>query len=254
VRSVLALVRREVQAYFVSPIAYAFMTVFLVLVGGGFLQGLFTYALIPPADAQARGIDIQRYMIAGPRGLVLWCHAAMLFSLPGLAMRLFSEEKKTGTAELLFTSPLTTAQLVVGKYLGTLSVFFIMLVLTFPLIGILEWKASPELGATAAAYLGLFLLGGVMIAVGLFASCLTENQFVALILTYAMLTPFYLLDLAIRSAGAFLAGVMADLSVSRAIPSFGRGVIDSHYVVLEVCVSFLFLFLGARVLESARWR
>lgn len=253
-RSIAALVRREVQAYFVSPIAYAFMTVFLVLVAAGFLQGLGTYVIIPPSFAREVGIDMQRYLIAGPRGLVTMCHIAMLLSLPGLAMRLFSEERKGGTAELLFTSPLTTAQLVLGKYLGAIAVYGIMLVLTFPIIGVLFWKGTPEVSAIGAAYLGMYLYGSVLIAIGLFASCLTENQFVALVVTYALITPFFLIDLAVRNAGAMLSAFLSDIAVTRGLPVFAKGVIDTHYIVLDAAVAFTFLFLSARVLDSTRWR
>jgi ABC-2 type transport system permease protein len=169
-------------------------------------------------------------------------------------MRLLSEERKNGTAELLFTSPLTTAQLVLGKYLGTLTVFLLLLVLTTPLVGILGWKAQPEWAAVAVAYLGLFVYGSVVLAIGLLASSLTENQFVALVLTYLMLLPMYILERLVGFLGSPLDEILAAVALPFGLSSAALGSMDSHFLVLGAGLVFLFLFLSGQVLDSTRWR
>lgn len=255
--AVWALARREMQAYFVSPIAYAFMAVFLAIVGVGFYGVTRAYVAIPAAVMEQNGWTIRTFLIGGTGrggGLVTWAHIAMLVSVPGLAMRLLSEERKSGTAELLFTSPLTTWQLVLGKYLGALSVFAMILVLTLPMPAFLGWKAQPEWGALAAAYLGLLLHGAFLLAIGLFTSSLTENQFVGLVLTYAVIVPFYLAEMAVGLLGSPLDEIVAAAAATGGLNRTARGLIDSHDVGLWVLLTFAFLFLSGRVLDSGRWR
>lgn len=252
--SVWSILRREVQAYFVSPIAYAFLVIFLTIVGIGFLVALQVYVQIPVAFLEQRGLSVRTFLIAGPQGLVTWLHVAMFFCLPGLSMRLLSEERRSGTAELLFTSPLTTSQIVLGKYLGTVAVFGLLLVLTAPLLGILAWKAEPEWVALGVAYLALFVYGSVVLAMGLLASSLTENQFIALILTYMMIVPFYIMERLVGFLGSPLDEIFLALAVSFGLTSAALGSLDSHFLVLGVGLVFLFLFLSGQVLDSTRWR
>ncbi len=251
-KPVLSIVRRELQASFSSPIAYAFMAVFLIVAGAGFYYGLRTYVAIPGALAAQRGYTLRTFLVAGR--LARWLQLAMLLSLPGLSMRLLSEERKSGTIELLFTSPITTAQIVLGKYLGTLVVYGLILVLTFPYPAILFWKGSPELGALLVAYLGMFLYGAVILAIGLFASSLTENQFVALVVAYALLLPFLLLELLVGFTGPVLDAILAGLSMGIGLRRMGLGLVETHSVILFGALVFTFLFLCTRVLDSGRWR
>lgn len=253
-RVVWSILKREVQAYFVSPIAYAFLVIFLAMVGVGFLVTFQTYLRFPVALLEQRGLNIRTVIIAGPQGLVMWAHVAMIFCLPGLSMRLLSEERKGGTAELLFTSPLTTAQLVLGKYLGTLSVFVLLLLLTTPLVGILGWKAQPEWAAIGVAYAGMFVYGAVLLAVGLLASSLTENQFVALVLTYLMILPLYILERLVGFLGSPLDEILLAVALPFGLTTAARGLIDSHFLLLGAAFVFLFLFLSGQVLDSTRWR
>lgn len=253
-RAVWSIMRREILAYFVSPIAYAFLVIFLLIVGTSFLVALNTYIRIPTTFMENLNLNLQKFFFGGARGLGLWAQAAMLISLPGLSMRLLSEERKSGTSELLFTSPLTTVQIVLGKYFGTLVVLLLLLVLTTPTLAILGWKASPDWPAVAVAYLGLFLFGAVVLAVGLFASALTENQFIALLLTYLMVIPLYIVEPLIGFLGSPLDQIFLALSVTFGLRMACFGSLDSHYLVLcGVSIASL-LFLSGRVLDSARWR
>lgn len=252
--AVWAVMRREIQAYFVSPTAYAFMAMFLAITSAGFATGVFRHAMTPAAVLENMGVTIRTALVAGPYGLITWGTFAVLLSLPGLSMRLLSEERKSGTAELLFTSPITTPQIVVGKYLGTMAIFGLILVLTLPLPGFLFWKAQPEGAALACAYLGLLLYGGVIVAIGLFASSLTESQFIALVLTYAIAIPLILVELIVPIARAPWDSILAGVSIGFALKRASLGALDSAYVALEVVLVAAFLFLAVRVIDSSRWR
>ena len=249
-----AVMRRELQAYFVSPIAYAFIAMFLLVVSMGFSAGVTRYALTPAMVIENLGWTLRTRVIWGPWGLMTWGTMAALASLPGLSMRLLSEERKGGTAELLFTSPITTPQIVIGKYLGSLALYGLILVLTLPLPGFLVWKAQPELAALACAYFGLLLYGAVILAIGLFASALTENQFIALVLTYAMFLPLITIEFVVRYMRPPLDGIVAALSLGYAMKAAALGTLDSAYLVLHAILIGSFLFLSVRVIDSSRWR
>lgn len=251
---VLTITRREVLAYFVSPVAYAFMTVFLLVSAVAFYVGLQAYLMLPPVIIDQGNLTLRTFLISGPFGLVTSANLGMIVSLPGLSMRLFTEERKTGTAELLFTSPLTTTQLVLGKYFGGLAVFGMILLLTLPLVGFLGYMGQPEWAAVACAYLGIFLYGALLLAIGLFASTITENQFVALIVTYALYIPFLVFDRVAPMLGGAIAEATGSVSVGSALSKAALGALDTHYVLLFVILASVFLFLSVRVLDSSRWR
>jgi ABC-2 type transport system permease protein len=251
VRGLLALVRREVGAAFASPVAYTIMFGFLVIVALGFLYRVTAFSALPPMAVERTGASIRTYVFGG---WSLWVNIAVLLSLPALSMRLFTEERKAGTIELLLTSPITTAHLVLGKYLGTVVIYALMLLLTAPLVGTLAVRAPLEWGAIGAAYLAFLLYGAVLLAVGAFASSLTENQIVAVVLTYAFFLPFYLVELAVGAWGPPLDDVLAGVALGVGLRDYARGLADSHFLVLSAALSFAFLFLTMRVLDSNRWR
>lgn len=253
-KAVVSLMRRELQAYFVSPIAYAFMATFLLIVALGFYVGVTEYVMTPAMIIEKYGMSIRTQLVAGKHGLMTWANLAALVSLPGLSMRLLSEERKNGTAELLFTSPISTAQIVFGKFAGSLSLYALILVLTLPLPGFLVLRGQPEIAALAVAYLGLFLYGAVLLAAGVFASSLTENQFIALVLTYALVLPVILVEFLVPLARPPFDQVFGALSLGYALKAAGLGTIDSAYLVLHAAIVGAFLFLATRALDSPRWR
>jgi ABC-2 type transport system permease protein len=246
--------RRELQAYFVSPVAYAFIAMFLFVIGVGFAFGVTRYALTPAATIEKFGMTLRTQLVAGSWGLITWGNFAALFSLPGLSMRLLSEERRSGTAELLFTSPITTAQIVLGKFAGAIAMYALILVLTLPLPAFLAWQAEPELAALASAYAGLFLYGAVMLAAGVFASSLTENQFIALVLTYALFVPLILLEFAVPLVRPPFDHLVSALAVGYALKVSALGALDTGYLVLHASLVAGFLFLAVRVIDSPRWR
>ncbi len=250
--AVVSIWRRELHAYFVSPIAYVVIVIFLGIAGFGFLRAIQQYAGVPEVLMEQLGLNIRNYVV---RDLTLFvAYLGLLLSLPALSMRLLSEERKTGTAELLMTSPITTVQLVLGKYLGTLTVLALMLGLTLPYVGVLVWKGDPELAALGLAYAGYFLFGAVLLAIGLFASSLTENQIVALLVTYAFAVPLLVIELLVGFLGAPWDDLLAGLSVGFGMRSLSQGLLETHFVVLDVALVFLFLFLCTQVIDSNRWR
>jgi len=251
VRLILAIIRREIHGYFVSPIAYTVIAGFLLISGYGFLKAIETYTSISPLQFALEQISIQRDLI--PR-LNNWANLATLLCVPALSMRLFSEERKGGTIELLLTSPMTTGQLVLGKYLGAFVVYAMIVAMTVPYMVVLGRIGNPDWGAVVATYIGYALFGGVLLAVGLFASAITENQIVALVITYALFLPFFLIDELATFVGSEVGDVLAGLSVSLSKYQFTQGVIDTHDLVLNGSLIFLFLFLSAQVLDSSRWR
>ena len=240
-KGILTLVKREVASYFVSPIAYSIMVIFLLLMGFGFGKNLAIYSHIP-----ANIIEMAK--------IIFWAQISMILCLPALSMRLFSEEKKGGTAELLLTSPITTTQLALGKYLGSVFVLAVMILLTLPFPLVLEWKAEPEWAVIGTAYLGMLLFGMVILAVGVFASSLTENQIVALLLTYALYLPLWLIDSLVGFMGGALDDILDGLAVGKGVRGLGQGLIDTHFFVLPAFLVFVFLFLCVQVLDSNRWR
>lgn len=252
--AILTIAKREIQSYFASPIAYTIIVIVLLMMGFGFLRGLLPYSALFTANAamaEEAGINIRNYIV---RELIFWAQISMMLCMPALSMRLFSEEKKNGTAELLMTSPVTTTQLVLGKYLGAVSILGIILALcsVFPII--LEILANPEWAAMGTAALGMLLYGMVILAIGLFASSLTENQIVALLTTYALFLPLWLVDSMVGFMGGILDEILAGLAIGKMIRMLGQGLVDSHHLFLPVFLVSVFLFLCTQVLESNRWR
>jgi ABC-2 type transport system permease protein len=248
---VLSIMRREIQAYFVSPIAYTVMVIFLLIAGVGFFNTFEWYGRLPEFVLQMNDMNIRNSVI---RDTTLWINVGMIFALPALSMRLFSEERKIGTAELLMTSPLTTPQLVLGKFFGTLAIVAMVLVLTSPFVGVLMWKAAPELPAILTAYVGYFMYGAVIVSIGLFASAITENQIIALLLTYVIFLPLYLIELVAGFAPPPWDSVLNSVTIGEAMRKMTLGDVQTHFFVLNACVVFVFLFLCAQVIDSNRWR
>lgn len=251
---VLTIARREIQSYFASPIAYTIIVIVLLIMGFGFLRGLIPYSALFAADAATAaeaGINIRNYIF---REIIFWAQISMMLCLPALSMRLLSEEKKNGTAELLMTSPLTTTQLVLGKYLGAVSILGMILALcsVFPVV--LELLAEPEWPAVGTAFLGMLLYGMVILAIGLFASSLTENQIIALLITYVIFLPLWLVDSVVGFMGGTLDEILAGLALGKMVRMLGQGLVDTHHLFLPVFLVSVFLFLCVQVLESNRWR
>lgn len=251
----IAIYKRELAFFFSSIIAYVVLTVFLLIAGYFFYNLLAYFNLISMRAMQNPYLAKQLSLTDGVlQPLFGNISIVLLLILPLLTMRLLSEERKSGTAELLFTYPIRDMDVILGKYFATLTVFAAMLALTllYPLL--LGKYANPEVGPILSGYLGLLLMGMAFIAMGLFFSSLGENQIVAGILTFG----FGLLFLIIGWVGPFVspsvAKIVSQLSILEHLDNFTKGVIDTNDIIYYLNFSIFFIFLSSRVLESNRWR
>ncbi len=248
-RNTLAITRRELQAYFVSPIAYVVMAV--VVLG---ISYFFSVRLLETSEATMRYTFDDTWFF-------------LLLVAPIISMRLLAEEKRQGSIELLLTAPVRDTELVLGKFLAAIALVACTLVFTLVLVGILLNFGSPkakigglrvaslDFGAILASYLGEFLIAGAFLSIGLFASSLTQNQIVAAVVTLVAL----ILTVVISSvAGNVVTGRLADflqyLSFTGHLSSFTRGEIDSKDLIFFLSVIVLGLFLAQQVLGARRWR
>jgi len=180
----------------------------------------------------------------------------LLIFVPALTMRLLAEEKKLRTAELLLTSPLTTVEIITGKFLASLIFLAILIGITFIFPALLFYYGdpAPEQGPIVAGYLGLFLTGAAYLSIGLFASSLTENQIVAFVVGVFLLFLFYVISWPAGAVGSTLGGFLHHLSLPEQFQDFAKGIIDTTAVVFYLSFSLFWLFLTQRVMDSARWR
>lgn len=250
-----AVFKKEIRLYFGSPIAYAVFTIFAVVAGWFFYSVFGWYVLVSMQAAMnpmmARDLSVTEGVL---RPLFQNISVIMLLMMPILTMRLFAEEKKSGTIELLLTFPVRDGEVLVGKYLAALGIFAGMLSLTLAYPVIIAWATPLEWGPLVTGYLGLLLQGTAFIAIGIFISSLTENQIVAAVATFGTLLIFWVISWASDSAGGVLGRVLSHLSITEHFDSFAKGVIDTKDVIYYLNVTILSLFLTLRSLESKRWR
>jgi ABC-2 type transport system permease protein len=253
VRNVLAIAGRELRAYFASPIAYFVVGFFAFLFGWFFWSYLVVFAEQSMRMSQFGGgtVNVNQQMI---RPLLLNTSVVVLFFIPMITMRTFSEEKRSGTFELLLTSPLTDAQIVLGKFLGALTLYALMLLVTLLSLGLLFAYGSPEWRQVATSYLGLLLMGGAFISIGLFFSSLTRNQIVAIVLTFATLLFLWVINWVADQAGPTLRTVVGALSITDRFDDFSKGLIDTKHIVYYLSFITFGLFLTAKSVDSERWR
>jgi gliding motility-associated transport system permease protein len=258
-KSLYAIYRKEMGHYFVSPVAYVVVGVFLALSAfffNYFLTAVMQQALQMQMQEMEMGmhpnIDVTMEVMRAFFGLL---STLVLFLTPMLTMGVFSEERKRGTMELLMTSPVTEMQIVLGKFLASLTLFGIMLLPTagYLIFTYARSEPVPPWRMLIAGYIGIILLGGCLLALGSFISSLTENQLIAAVLTFAAFLIVWVIDLG-RNAGGTAGDVMQYLSVIRHYDDFTRGVIDTSSLIYYVSFIILFVFLTVRAVDSMRWR
>jgi ABC-2 type transport system permease protein len=254
----MAIVERELRTYFISPIAYVVLTIFVFLSGIFFraiLSQVMQYAMVSTMQAQQTGgatpIDMPG-MIS--RGFLSTMSVILLFMIPMITMALFSEEKKRGTLELLLTSPLTDLQVVLGKFFAGAAFFLILLISTFLPIGVLYIYGSPASGPILTAYLGLALYGLALVAIGLFISTLTENQIIAAVLSFGTIMVLWLIDVLATNAESTMKAVLTYLSILSHLDDFMKGVLSTSNIIFYVSLMIVGLFLTYRSIDSLRWR
>jgi ABC-2 type transport system permease protein len=252
--NILALAHKELKSYFASPIAYVVIGVFALAFGYFYTALLFYFVQQGMQMSQfggAQTLNINDMMI---RGLLSNTTVLILFLMPTITMRTYAEEKKSGTIELLFTSPLTDFQIVMGKFLGAMALFGIMLAVTLVHFGILFIYGSPEWKPIATAYLGLLLLGGSFVSVGLFISSLSKNQIVAGAITFVVFLLLWISTWIADFAGPTLGAVARYISVIDHFDDFSKGVVDTTHLIFYLSFITFGLFLTAKSIDSERWR
>ncbi|OGL08943.1 MAG: ABC transporter permease [Candidatus Rokubacteria bacterium RIFCSPLOWO2_02_FULL_72_37] len=243
------------RLYFTSPVAYVVVMIFLLIAGYFFYSifAFFTLASMQSAmnPAMARDLNVTDSVM---RPLFSNVSVILLLLLPLLTMRLFAEERRSGTIELLLTFPVRDGAVLIGKYLAAFALYAVMLGLTVLYPGIVAYFARLETGPVFTGYLGLLLMGAAFIAVGIFTSSLTENQIVAAITTFGTLLIFWILGWSADYAGGAVGRVLQHLSILEHNESFAKGVLDTKDIIYYLNFTILALFLALRSLEARRWK
>jgi ABC-2 type transport system permease protein len=248
--------RKEMRSYFASPIAYLLLTMF-AFIFGWFFWNVLGYVVANGIAAMQRGqnfpMNINEEII---RPLLSNVGVIGLFFIPLITMRLFAEEKRTGTIELLTTSPISDMEIIMGKWLAAMLLYGCMLLVTALNFAFLFKYGHPDWKPLVIGYLGLYLQAGALLAIGTFISTLTKNQIIAGAVTFAVCLMLWVLEWA--SGGGFetskWAQVLSYMSVITHYESFSKGMLSSKDAVFYGSMIFFGLFLTARSMESLRWR
>ena len=252
-RNVLTIAGKELRSYFASPIAYVVIGFFALL------YGYFFYAMLSFFNRQSMqmsmgmggSLNINQMLIAPVLSNV---SVILLFVLPMVTMRTYSEEKRTGTIELLLTSPLTDTQIILGKFLGALGLYAAMLAVTAIHLALLFLYGNPEWKPILTGYLGLLLMGGCFIALGLLISSLTRNQIVAGMITFAVFLMLWVINWIGTFVGPTAQAILSHLSITDHFDDFAKGVLDTKHIVYYASFIAFGLFLTAKAVDSERWR
>jgi ABC-2 type transport system permease protein len=253
-RNIWVICRKELNSYFVSPVAYLLLTMFAIIFGFFFwnaVQYFNAASLQSQMSGQPMPMSVNEYVI---RPLLSNIGVVGLFFIPMISMRLFAEEKRQGTIELLATSPIRDIEIILGKWLAALMLYGLMLVFSAINFAFLFRYGNPDWKPLAIGYLGLLLQAGGLLAVGTFISSLTRNQIIAGAATFAACLLLWVLEWPSGSDTASWAKVLAYMSVITHFDSFSKGVLDTKDAVYYISLIFLGLFLTSRSLESLRWR
>lgn len=242
----LATLRRELQAYFLSPLAYVVLTAFLLI--NGFVFWLIVSFLSDPRATS--GAPLELFF-----GQTIFFWLVLLFVTPVLTMRLISEERRSGAIEVLMTAPVTESQIILGKYLAAVGFYIFLWSPTLIYAVIIARYGDVDWGPVASGYLGIFGIGSLFLAVGVFASTLSRSQLVAALVTFVILMPLFTFGLLESLANSpLLKEVFGYLDIWRHMDEFSKGIVDSRRLVYYFSVSGFLLFLAARSLELKKWR
>lgn len=252
-RNIAAIAQREVNAYFVSPIAYVLIGFFALLFGWFFYVPLafFVQQSSQMGMNPNQALNINQ-MLVGPT--LMNTTVIMLFLFPLITMRTYAEEKRSGTIELLLTSPVTDVEIIIGKFLGAILLYAAMLAVTLIHIAILFIFGDPEWKPIATGYLGLLLMGGCFLSLGLFISSLTKNQIVAAMATFAVFLMLWVINWISTFVGPTTQTVLQYLSLTEHFDDFAKGIIDTKHVIYYLSFMAFGLFLTVKSVDSERWR
>ncbi len=251
--NILAIVRKDWRGYFESPIGYVVIGLYAFIFGYFYTVGL-TWFLQESMRAPAMGggpMNVNQQLI---RYVFMNSMVIYLFVVPLITMRTYAEEKRSGTIELLMTAPVTDFQILMGKFLGALSLFAATLAITLIHMAVLFRFGNPEWKPIVTGYLGMLLVGGCMVSVGVFFSSLTRNQIVAGMFTFIVLLLLWVIEWIGGLLPAGLAAVCSYLSLTGHVEDFLRGIVDTAHVVYYLSFITFGLFLTAKAVDSERWR
>jgi ABC-2 type transport system permease protein len=254
IRNILAIAGKELRSYFASPMGYIIIGLFALLFGWFYYVYLHVFVEQSQRMMMMGGggnVNVNEQMI---RGVLQNAAVIILFVMPMITMRTYSEEKRSGTIELLLTSPLTDTEIILGKFLGAMALYAAMLLVTMIDIAILFKLGNPEWRPIAAGYLGLLLMGGCFIAVGLLISSLTKNQIVAGFMTFAVFLMLWVINWMADSAGPTGRAILSFLSITDHFDDFTKGIIDTKHVIYYLSFITFGLFLTSKSVDSERWR
>jgi ABC-2 type transport system permease protein len=228
--------KKELKSFFDSPIAYIVITIFLLISGWFFFSDLFL---------------VNQASLRNLFGIIPFI---FMFFVPAVTMRLISEEKRSGTIEVLLTLPVKDYEIILGKFLAGLILIVVAVILTLVYTFTLSGLGDLDFGSVVSGYVGLIFLGATYLSIGLFTSSLTQNQIVAFITSFVIIFALYMLDKALIFMPNFLVSFFEYLSVDYHFSNISRGVIDSRDVIYYLSLVFFFLFLAVRALENRKWR
>jgi ABC-2 type transport system permease protein len=253
-RNVIVIFKKELKSYFASPIAYLLLGIFAVIFGFFFYSAV-RFFILQGMQMQMMGrgmpMDVNEYVI---RPLLTNASVIGLFLIPMITMRLYAEEKRSGTIELLMTSPVRDLEIVLGKWLAALVLYASILAVSGINIAVLYAFGRPDLKPILVGFLGLLLQGGCLLAIGIFISTLTKNQIIAGGATFAVCLMLWVLDWVSAYDQSAWAKVISYLSVVTHFEPFSKGVIDTKDIIFYLSMIFFGLFLTTRSVESLRWR
>jgi ABC-2 type transport system permease protein len=253
-RNILAVAGKELRAYFHSPIGYLVMALFAVLCGFFFYNYTAAFVVqtfrMMATGQMSPNVSINEYIIRPLFEGVLT--VVLLMLIPLVTMRLFAEEKRSGTIELLLTSPLTDLQIILGKFFGALALFTVLTLLGFLYIGLLFLYGNPNAKPLLADALGLYLFGGTLLSLGMWISTFTKNQIIAGVVAFALFLLLYVLDWVNAYSSSTAGRVMSYMALTTHFDNFAKGVIDSSDVVYYLSVIIMGIFLTARSVEALK--
>ena len=251
-RNVLAIADKELRSYFASPIAYILIGFFLLPFGVFFYLYLANFVKQSLQMAQFGGAmnvnqQVVRYVLQNASVIIL-------FIMPMITMRTYSEEKRSGSIELLLTSPVTDVEIILGKFFGALGLYIAMLAVTLLYMAILFVYGNPEWRPLVAAYLGLLLMGAAFVSIGLLISSTTSNQIVAGVVTFVVFLLFWIIGWFADTAGPTIGPITSWLSITEHFDDFSKGIIDTKHVLYYLSLITFGLFLTAKSVDTERWR
>jgi len=251
--NILAIAQKELKGYFATPIGYIVIGMFALLWGWFYYVMLiiFNQQSLQLGGLEGGNADINSQLI---RPLFLNASVILLFVLPLVTMRIYSEEKRSGTIELLLTSPLTDVQIIIGKFLGAMTLYAAMLAITAIHVGLLFSYGNPEWRVVVIGYLGLLLMGGCFISVGLLISSMTKNQIVSGMITFAVFLMLWVINWPASFVGPNTQNILNYLSITEHFDDFTKGILDTKHLVYYFSVMAFGLFLTARSVDTERWK